>query len=100
MFQRWRLQLRSAGVRIARILGSPIVDQRTGRVVGRALLLPFRGKIWMIGMDLPVVPIFLPQRRVTFWKQAIGFTTHTAPDFSHQANSPRPRASAEDAEAR
>ena len=79
--------LRTLVVHAARLLGSPVVDQRTGRVLGRAMILPFRGKVHVIGLETPVRPVFLPQERLTYWKQELGFTTHPDPDFPHE---PRP----------
>ncbi len=38
-----KLALRAVVLRVARLLGSPVVDVRTGQVLGRALLVPFRG---------------------------------------------------------
>ena len=68
---------------LARSVGSKIVDAETGRVIGRAFLIPWRGKIAVIGLDAEVRPVFLPQPRLTYWKQELGFTLHTPPDFPH-----------------
>ena len=76
--------LRSLILRAARLLGSPVVDVRTGRVLGRALLVPFRGRVHVIGLDAAVVPVFAPQTRLTYWKQELGFTVHPPPDFPHE----------------
>ena len=81
------MTFRTLVVRAARALGSPVVDQRTGRVVGRALIVSFHGKVHLIGLEAAVRPVFLPQERLTYWKQEMGFTTHPAPDFPHE---PRP----------
>ena len=81
------MALRAVVLYLARLLGSPVVDQRTGRTLGRALVVPFRSKIHVIGLHASVRPVFLPQERLTFWKQELGFTTHPAPDFPHE---PRP----------
>lgn len=70
---------------LARSIGSRVVDAETGRVIGRAFLIPWRGKIAVIGLDAEVKPVFLPQTRMTFWKQNIGFTLHAPPDFPHEA---------------
>ena len=43
--------LRSLVIRVARRLGSPVRDVRTGQVLGRALLVPFRGRVHVIGLD-------------------------------------------------
>jgi hypothetical protein len=34
-----------------------------------------------------VIPIFYPQRRLTYWKQEIGFTVHPEVDFLNETNS-------------
>ena len=72
---------------IARWLGSEIIDQRTGRTIGRALLVPWRGKVWVVGLDTPMQPVFLPEERVRHGRQVIGFQSHPPPDFPHD---PRP----------
>ncbi len=82
-----RLALRAVVLKVARLLGSPVRDVRTGQVLGRALLIPFRGRIHVIGLDDIVVPTFVPQERLTYWKQELGFTAHPPPDFPHE---PRP----------
>ncbi len=79
-----KLALRSLVLRLARLLGSPVRDARTGQVLGRALLVPFRGRVHVVGLDASVVPVFLPQHRLTYWKQELGFTVHPPPDFSHE----------------
>ena len=68
---------------LARSVGSKIVDAETGAVIGRAFLVPWRGKIAVIGLDAEVKPVFLPQKRLTYWKQELGFKLHTPPDFPH-----------------
>ena len=82
-----KLLLRSAVLCLARGLGSPIVDARTGALLGRALLVSFRGRVHLVGLEAVVVPVFLPQQRPTYWKQEIGFTIYPPPDFPHE---PRP----------
>ena len=79
-----KLALRSIVLRVARLLGSPVVDARTGQMLGRALLVPFRGRIHVIGLDAAVRPVFSPQTRLTYWKQELGFTAHPPPDFPHE----------------
>jgi hypothetical protein len=80
-------KLRDAGLAVARLFASDLVDFRTGKKIGRALLLPWRGKIHVIGLEEAAQVAFLPQERLTFWKQEIGFTAHPPPDFPHE---PRP----------
>jgi hypothetical protein len=79
--QKIKMFVRAAALAIFRALGTTIVDAETGRRLGRAFLFPWRGTIKVIGLDVPVRPVFLPQTRLTYWKQELGFTTHPAPDF-------------------
>ena len=79
-----RLFVRRVGLAIARLVGSQIVEYKTGRQLGRALLIPWRGKIHVIGLDVAVRPVFLPQKRLTYWKQDLGFTIHPRPDFPRE----------------
>ena len=81
---RLKLTLRAVVLWVARLLGSRVTDPRTGRVLGRALLIPFRGKVHVIGLDAVVVPEFAPQERLTYWKQELRFTAHPPPDFPHE----------------
>ena len=74
-------RIRNVGVALARAVGTTIVDARTGRRLGKALLIPWRGRIHVIGLEAAVRPQFLPQSRVTYWKQQIGFTQHPPPDY-------------------
>lgn len=81
-----RLFIRKIGLFAARMLGSEVKDHQTGHRIGRALLIPWRGKILVIGLEAAVRPIFLPQKRATYWKQELGFTTHALPDFPRLAS--------------
>ena len=82
--ERLKLAVRAMVLWVARLLGSRVVDARTGRVLGRALLVPFRGRIHVIGLDAVVVAEFVPQTRLTYWKQELRFTTHPPPDYPHE----------------
>ncbi len=84
---RIKLTLRALGLKVARRLGSPVRDVQTGELLGRALLVPFRGKVHVIGLDAVVRPVFSAQKRLTYWRQELGFTAHPPPDFPHE---PRP----------
>lgn len=79
-----KLTLRALGFRLVRRLGSPVVDARTGETIGRALFVPLRGKIHVIGLETSVVPVFVPQTHLTYWRQELGFTVHSPPDFPHE----------------
>ena len=82
-----RQKVRNLGVALAGFFGSDLRDCRTGEKIGRALLIPWRGKVHVVGLQEAVRVVFLPQERLTFWKQEIGFTAHPPPDFPHE---PRP----------
>jgi hypothetical protein len=68
-------------LKFAHTFGVRLKDQRTGAPLGRVLVIPFRGKLWIIGLSASVRPEFLPQIRTTYWKQDLGFSTHPEPDF-------------------
>jgi hypothetical protein len=82
-----RMFLRRLGLRLLRALGTTVVDQRTGEPVGRAFFIGWRGRVIAIGLENepPLRPHFLPQERLTYWKQEIGFSSHPHPDFPHES---------------
>ena len=80
--------IRAVGLAIARKIGARITDYRTGKVIGRAIIIPWRGKIHIVGLQAAVRPIFRPQKRLTYWKQEIIFTVHDQPDFKNLRRSP------------
>jgi hypothetical protein len=73
--------VRDTGLRLLRACGSEIVDAETGAPLGRAFLFTWRGRVKVIGLDTAVRPVFLPQTRLTYWKQDLGFSAHPPPDF-------------------
>ena len=78
--------LRNISVIVLRALGSTLVDAQSGEVIGRALLIPWRGRVLVLGLSgsHAVRPVFLPQTRLTYWKQELGFTVHPPPDFPRE----------------
>ena len=76
---------------------SKIRDHRTGEVLGKGWLVPLGGRVRLIGYrGRPLIPEFLPQQRLCFWKQEIGFTARGPVDFpsdsgkgSEKSSSPR-----------
>ncbi len=80
--------VRDLGLKILRACGSTIIDAETGARLGRAFLFPWRGRIKVIGLDMPVRPVFVPQTRLTYWKQELGFTAHPPPDFPRCGKGP------------
>lgn len=81
------LQMRNFILAVFRCLGSDVHDFETGAKIGRALLVPWRGRILLIGLETPVTIHFLPQKRITYWKQEIGFRLAPTPNFPRE---PRP----------
>jgi hypothetical protein len=75
---------------VINLFASDIRDVNTGERIGRALLIPWRGRILILGADVggfALVPKFYAQRRLTFWKVELGFTTHSSPDFPNESRS-------------
>lgn len=88
MKDKLRMAIRGAGLALARVLASDLYDQVSGERIGRALLVPWRGKIHVIGLTTAVGVKWIPQKRLTYWKQEIGFTKHPPPDYRNvRANS-------------
>jgi hypothetical protein len=79
-----RKLIRSAGLMIAHVLGTRVRDFQSGRILGKALIIPWCGRIYVIGLDAAVRPMFQPQKRLTYWKQEIVFTVHPPPDFPNE----------------
>lgn len=63
--------------------GSPIRDEETNELLGRAIILVWRGKIHLLGLTsrAPITPVFRKQDRVRYWRQSVGFTRTPEPDF-------------------
>jgi hypothetical protein len=80
---RLKLAIRNVGLSIMSPFASEIIDCEKGGSLGRALVLCFWGRLLVIGHSglPPLIPRFLAQRRLTYWKQEIVFTTHDRPDY-------------------
>jgi hypothetical protein len=78
-----RRQLRQIGNYVIGRLGSPIRDEETGELLGRALIVVWRGRIHLIGYSGagPLRPVFCTQGRICYWRIAVGFTRSGPPDF-------------------
>jgi hypothetical protein len=85
-----RKLIRSAVLMIAHRLGARLIDFDSGRNLGKALIIPWRGRIHVIGLEAAVRPMFQPQKRLTYWKQEIVFTEHPPPDFPNIRKTERP----------
>jgi len=79
-----RRLLRQVILGSARTFGMKLVDSKTGESLGRAFVIPFGGKIHVVGLEAEkaVRVGFLNQHRLTYWKQEIGFQAAKEPDFS------------------
>jgi hypothetical protein len=67
---------------LAARVGSKLVDYRTGAFLGTAILLSFRGHIWLLGYrGQPLLVEFLPEARVTYWRHALVFRGADPVDF-------------------
>ncbi len=66
-------------------LGFKIYDARTGEFLGRALVVSLCSRVYVIGYrgDKPLVPVFLPQKQLQYWRQELGFTSLGDPDFNN-----------------
>lgn len=78
-----KMLVRAIGLTIVKKIGMKIRDAQSGRTLGRVLMIPWGGRIHMIGLPEGVQPLFLPQKRLTYWKQEMGFKIRAAPDFPH-----------------
>jgi hypothetical protein len=74
--------IRRVVLRLIAFISKDINDCFTGETLGRGFLLAWGRSFWLIGYSgRPLIPRFLPQRRLTIWRQVMGFTTHPPPDF-------------------
>ena len=79
--------------RLVDVCGSNLRDYQTGETIARAFVLSWGGRIHLLGLrgNDQVLPVFLPQERMSFWKRSIGFTVHPRPDFPREADVSLPR---------
>ncbi len=72
------------------LAGRPVTPmhslRRTGETIARAIVVGWGGKIHLLGLRGrdQVIPVFLPQHKMSFWKRSIGFTVHPRPDFPRE----------------
>jgi hypothetical protein len=93
MLKQLKQTLRDAGVWFFRLIGSDIQDCRTGKPIGRGLIFYWGGRVHLLGCNCAVVPVPMPQKRLTYWNQSIGFTAHPEVDFpsQHAASMSKPK---------
>jgi hypothetical protein len=81
----FRKFIRAIGMKLVHSLGTRLRDAETGEVLGRVLIVPWDGRIHVIGLEeVTVRPTFLTQQRLTYWKQELGFARLPPPDFPRQ----------------
>ncbi|MDQ6624483.1 MAG: hypothetical protein M3Y86_13495 [Verrucomicrobiota bacterium] len=80
--------LRQCLLTLARSFGTNLIDCETGRPLGKAFVIGWRGRVHVIGLETAVRAVFLPQARITYWKQELGFTQHPPPDFPNVREQP------------
>jgi len=84
MLKRLKQIVRDVGVWFLGLIGPEIRDCRTGKPLGRGLVFYWGGRVHLLGCDCAVVPVPIPQKCLTYWKQSIGFTAHPVVDFPTQ----------------
>ncbi len=69
--------------RIATLVGSDIRDHETGEHLGKAILLAFRGRLWIVGYTgkkgLRPVPVI--KSGIRYWVQEMRFCAAEEPDY-------------------
>jgi hypothetical protein len=76
---------------VVRLFGFTLRESVSGEPLGKFLIIPWRGQIHFIGLDTsharPFYPVFLPQGRVTYWRQTLGFRSYPVPDYLNERHS-------------
>lgn len=74
--------LRSWGLLLVRAFGTRITDAHSHLLLGKAFIFLWRGRIHLIGYEgPPIIPYFLPEQKVTYWRSTIGFKTMPQVNF-------------------
>lgn len=60
-------------------LGSKITDCESGEELGRAFLVSWMGKFYVLAYngDKPLLLVWLTENKVRYWRSRIGFTTYS-----------------------
>jgi len=69
---------------LARAMGSTLRDAETGEALGRAMVLTWRGRVWVLGLERPVRAVFLPKNRLNYWRHELGFVAAKEPDYPRE----------------
>ena len=82
MLKQSKQTLRDVSVWFFRLVGSEIRDWQTGKPLGRGLVCWWGGRLHLLGCNCAWVPLPIPQKRLTYWKQSVCLTAHPKVDFS------------------
>jgi N-acetylglucosaminyldiphosphoundecaprenol N-acetyl-beta-D-mannosaminyltransferase len=90
LWNQLKLMVRNSFMKVVDLFASEIRDYVTGESLGRGLLFGWGRRANLIGHSglPPLIPRFLPRKRLTYWKQPIGFTSHPRPDYQRLGNPP------------
>lgn len=58
---------------VIKIIGFKAFDSGTGEFLGKAFVIPFRGRLHVFGLNKRVGVKFLPQKKLSYIKSEIGF---------------------------
>jgi hypothetical protein len=84
--------LKSILWRVVTVFGRQVRDERTGEMLGKALVFSLGGRPWLIGLHYPYVrAVFIPENRVKYGRHRIGFATHPPVDYPRILPPPVPK---------
>lgn len=84
--------IRQWGLVVIRLLGSNIVDVVDGEILGKAILIPWRGRVHLMGYEgIPLRMVCIPQEKVRYWRITVGFTKAEVPDYGRLPRKATPR---------
>jgi len=80
-----RKWISKVGWSVSEKIAPKIIDAKSGELLGRAVIVAFGTRAFVIGYRgrKPLVPIFLPEKKLKYWKLRIGFTAAKEPDYEN-----------------
>lgn len=75
---------------LASRFGTELRDEETGCLLGKAFLVPWRGRFLVVGYTglVPLRPVVRRDPHLHYWKLTVGFTGPREPDFSRESRQP------------
>lgn len=61
---------------MARVFGSWVRNEATGEKIGKALIFPWRGRVYVLGLEKELRPVPARTETIRYWRQSIGFALH------------------------